>query len=624
MDKNLILNGVHIGEHGFDVDNIIDELYERVVKPGYNFVTLRPLNARDEKGLPRDLDQEYYIKWARYLAENKVYFTFLYTIQVPPPGRICSMDAETIAKMKEIAGEYFLGECIGEPGSSNACKLQGYYQATANRGADPNMPPTAFNMTEAHANYVAKVERFADTAREVGFPNVLSVEATMLNKYNTEAGVNLPMVEVFNSNPDEHLPTGRGAAKAIGAPMWGTYFAGEWYAGMRHSDPLKRKRVELGYKFAYLSGSSLFCLESGDEKINAYGEVHEADSEICADYRRMLDYIKELSETDNRPSGGPKIKLAFVHGKDDAWGGWGASAVWNQFYREEWGHSEAEHSWRLLDELGTRRKWSDIANYGDHDYSSAPGYGLYDIIPIEASVDVLSEYEYLIFLGWNTMTDENMDKLTEYVRRGGKLLMSAAHLNYNPQRKGNLMLPPEEKVKALFGARFTGESIKTNCGTKFKRSSINDEILLPGTYDFLCDPIYSAGYTEYLKVELCGASPSGFYGDSFGSKPTDIYTVIENRVGKGTVTLVTSVNYPGHPALFPLYRMLARETVSASARSCDIKVVGSERLRYAVYEGDKVYLLNTDYDMPITVRLIKGEREEVVTLDSLELKSVCL
>ncbi len=39
-------------------------------------------------------------------------------------------------------------------------------------------------------------------------------------------------------------------------------------------------------------------------------------------------------------------------------------------------------------------------------------------------------------------------------------------------------------------------------------------------------------------------------------------------------------------------------------------------------KGDKVYLLNTDYDMPITVKLIKGDVEKTVTLESLELKSI--
>ena len=64
--------------------------------------------------------------------------------------------------------------------------------------------------------------------------------------------------------------------------------------------------------------------------------------------------------------------------------------------------------------------------------------------------------------------------------------------------------------------------------------------------------------------------------------------------------------------------------ISASARNCDIKVFSSDRLRYSVYDSDKVYLLNTDYDMPITVKIIKGDKEQIITLNSLELKSVVL
>lgn len=47
---------------------------------------------------------------------------------------------------------------------------------------------------------------------------------------------------------------------------------------------------------------------------------------------------------------------------------------------------------------------------------------------------------------------------------------------------------------------------------------------------------------------------------------------------------------------------------------------GSDRVRYSVYEGGKLYLLNTDYDMPITVKVISGGKEQTVTLESLELK----
>ena len=72
----------------------------------------------------------------------------------------------------------------------------------------------------------------------------------------------------------------------------------------------------------------------------------------------------------------------------------------------------------------------------------------------------------------------------------------------------------------------------------------------------------------------------------------------------------------------PLYRALLREMVTASARSCPIQILGSDRLRYAVYEGNVIYLLNTDYDMPITVKILKGGTQQLVTLDSLELKKM--
>ena len=60
--------------------------------------------------------------------------------------------------------------------------------------------------------------------------------------------------------------------------------------------------------------------------------------------------------------------------------------------------------------------------------------------------------------------------------------------------------------------------------------------------------------------------------------------------------------------------------VTASARTCDVQVIGSDRVRYAVYEGGKMYLLNTDYDLPVIVKVIRGGKEEMLTLDALELK----
>lgn len=619
MERDIILNGIHIGEHNFRADNMIEELYNRCVKPGYNFVTIRPFYMGRRKELP----QEYYIEWAKYLAENKIYFIFFYLIQFAPDGKDTHLTAETVEKIREVAGEYFLGDMIGETGSSFACKFPGYFNRKEGTGADPTVIKTDYaDMKAAHEGYISDIERYIGIDRKLNMPKIAAVEATGLNKYNLEAGVDLPILEMMCGNPDILVPALRGAARAYGADMWGTYVAHEWYGGMRHSDIIKRKRLELTYKYAYLAGSNVICLESGDEIVTAYGQRHDTDSEICREYRKAMSDMSEFIKKDARPKGGPKVKFAFVSGLHDAWGGWGGSSAWNQFHREEWGHGEAEHSWRIAENTAQKRNWTDIANFGESDLSASPAYGMFDIVPIEAPVEKLSEYDYLVFLGWNSMTDENLDKLTDYVSRGGNLLMSAAHLNKSAIRGGKFEMPSQEKLEKLFGARFTGETVRTNDGVKFKFDSIEKERLYPGSGDLFCDPIYSAGYAEYAKFELCGGNDIAVVTGAFINDPSDLPGVIENRVGKGTATLVTSINYPGNPCIYPLYNAVVREMMTESARKCNIKVLGSDRLRWSVYEGDKVYLLNTDYDMPITVKVIKGEKEQTVTLDSLELRAI--
>ena len=64
VTRDTVLNGIHIGEHSFVPEKIREEIYDRVIKPGYNFVTIRP-------GRNLDLDPKYFVEWAEYLAENK-------------------------------------------------------------------------------------------------------------------------------------------------------------------------------------------------------------------------------------------------------------------------------------------------------------------------------------------------------------------------------------------------------------------------------------------------------------------------------------------------------------------------------------------------------------------------
>ena len=612
VNTKKVLCGIKVGEHSRSREDILREVKERVLSQGCDIVYLRPQKLEY-------LSAEDYRQIAGFLAEHRICFNFGFKEQMKyqqkDPSVDCQFSAETVKMLLEAGGEYFLGNCCSEPGTATACNFAGYYKVFRTK-----QKTDCVDMKEAHDEFVSHVRKFVLDNRSAGMPMLLVCEATALSKYSLEAGIDVPMLEVMNGDPDVLLPSVRGAARGYNTKSWGALIAHEWYGGRRHTDPLKQKRLELSWKMCYLSGADFMILESGDEAVHSYGEEYGRDSAICANYRKMVADMSAFCQEDLRPAGGPMVKLGFVSGRYDSWGGFCGSSVWNQFLREEWGYGSAEYSWRILDELGSRRKWSDIANHGEQDLSAG---ALYDIIPIESDLETLCGYERLVFLGWNTMTDEDLDKLTQYVRRGGKLLMTAAHLNYNTARSGSLLLPSREKLEALFGCAFTGKSTRNNSGTKFRRDSLDPQILYPGCDSFLSDPLYSAGYTEFLDTQLLTAQPVGYLSDTFWGKQEDgFYTVLENRVGQGIATLVTCSSYPGDPALFPLYRAIVREWVSASARNSDVRVLGSDRLRWAQYPGGKLYLLNTDFDLPITVKCIRDEREECVTLNPLELRTV--
>lgn len=637
MNKDLILNGVQIGEHSFVKEHIIDEIRERCIDYGFNFVSLRP---RGEA-----IEQEYFVEWAKYLAENKIYFVHNYATQHAPQGQKSWLTEETIGKMKEVAGEYYLGELFGETGSKYACWLPGYFvdrnggcmefygyeegdpydMGKYVKSAQRYRIKRYDDMKAAYEGFVSVLSDYTKLSKDMGTPGALCVEANAFAKHNAAAGIDTPILELCPGNVDVMVPIFRGAAKAQAAKRWGTFVAHEWYGGLRHDDPLKMKRLELAYKYAYLAGSQVFVLESGDSGVNSYGmQLHE-DHEVCQNYKRVLRQMHEFIRIDDRPQGGPKAKVGFVSGLYDGWAGkWGRSCVYNQFFREEWGYNDAEYSWKILYELNEKRSWSEPENYGDYDTSASPAYGQFDVVPIEADADYLSKYDYLIFLGWNTMTEENMEKLTEYVRRGGHLVMSAAHLNTQTRRGGEYLPVSDEAVETLFGSRHFGEIVRTVNGVKFRYDSLDERLKYPRYLSGGCDAMFSAGYANYLRFATCSAQTLAYLTDTFYEKTYDFPAVIENKVGKGVATLFTSVDYPGNSAVYYTYRTIVREIISASARNCEIKVIGSDRVRYSVYEGNKVYLLNTDYDMPVKIKILYGEQEKVMELSPLELCGVQL
>ena len=607
-----ILYGFHVGEHGFVEDKIIDELKEYAAR-GINFITVRPPNFRK-------IDERYYLEWARFMAEHRMYFIFLYAIQYPPKGERAHITPETVSKIKEIAGDYFLGDMLGETGSSYACKLPGYY------GTGKQVMPAqdAADMQAAKDAYLDTVRSFAETAKWLDLPHIASVEATMLNNYNMEVGVDMPFTETPCANPELVLSALRGAARAANAPLWGTYVAHEWYAGMRHFDELKKKRFEMIYKYCYLAGSQVFCLESGISEIASYGVKLPADNEIARANSEVVYRLAEKMMADQRPAGGPRARVAFVQGNLDSYsGGWGGGYAWNQF-KDEWAYGDAEHAWKIVKEINKKRDWfePDCYERDGLDVSAGAPEGTYDVIPANASLEAMQRYECLIFVGWNTMTEEIYNKLVSYVTNGGKLLITAAHLNTNPARGGASTYLNGGDMSELLGCKLTGKTTYTGLGHRFVSESAVPGVCYPFPRLKPADPIYSCGNVHYAEAEIVDANVCAMLSDSFLHNEVPMTpTVIEHALGKGHVIFHTTTDYAGNEAVYPLYRFLVRELLRAAGDTP--RVLASSEVRYACYADDVIYLLNTSYDMPATAVIApRSEHPEALLLAPMELRKI--
>ncbi|MPM39209.1 hypothetical protein SDC9_85842 [bioreactor metagenome] len=487
-----------------------------------------------------------------------------------------------------------------------------------------SLPTDLENMSEAKKLYIDHVSELVKLDNDMGINNVLSVEATACGRYNLEAGIKYLFLEMMCGDPEKMTASVRGTSRAYGRDIWGCHIAHEWYGGLRHDDVLKYSRLRLAYKYAYISGANFIYPESGDFGMVSYGYKYPKDHEFCREYRLAWDEFAEFLKNDHRPENGPLVKVAFVQGNLDSYDGWGAATAWNQFGRTEWGYSDAEKSWEILKNVTKKDKWHIVENYGEHDVSNAPAYGQYDLIPSEAPAEAMKRYDVLIFAGWNTMTEEIFDKLSEYVRCGGVLFITAAHLSVSDKRNGGFTPISEEKISGLLGFEFTSHTFRRNSGYKFFKESFIPEMRYPASGDTFSDPILPSGYAEFAGTKVNSGVVRAVACDSFWERMTSPAVLIENRFGKGTALTLTSVSYPGAQGVFPLYSRIVKELCNSTHRRADIKVIGGDDLTFAVYpDGNKraVYIINTSFETGCEAKIIwSGENQTKIFLQPLEMK----
>ena len=617
LELNPTYIGLNYGDHGINPDSIISDL-RRLLSGTANLFVVRcaPQNP---------LMPEAYRSIAQFARDEGMAFAILYAYQHPPKDRRSHLDKEVVRDIKEIAGDLFLGEIFAEIGSQSCSQDVGYYVEMENEKLIK--PEQDFSdMSAARKRYVRLVREMIDYDHSIGIDNTIMVEPTAISAYDLEGGIDVPILEVLPGDTEKLIPFTRGAAISYGKKHFGGFVAHEWYGGYRHDDELKRKRLDIVYKYLYMQGASYVVLESGNTEIASFGYTEEYDSETCRFYRDTAKRFYDFYTENPRPSCGPYTKVAFVFGEDDGYADFLGGSAWCQFGREEWGRGDAENSWKILSEVYRPFGWQEQEGFAfdGADLSGAPAYGSYDVIAAAAPLGVLREYDSLIFVGHNTMSSELYRKLCDYVEGGGILLMAASHLSTDSSRTGKREYINGGDFSELFGVKIAGYERK-NQGAKFKRDSIVKNLKYPGTLDFECDANYPGGYADYARLDLCGAESAAVLCDSFFAPTEDATPLLtEYKKGAGAALLFSFLEYPGAAQVYPIYRIVVKALLCASHADAEIKVYGSDRVRFSVLFEDggerKLYLLNTAFDVPSSVIVATRDRKETVTLDPCELK----
>ncbi len=330
--------------------------------------------------------------------------------------------------------------------------------------------------------------------------------------------------------------------------------------------------------------------------------------------RLVLREAHQFASIHSRPAAGPRSPLGILHGHLDGAAGLWNRVTWGQYGDDKWLAGPAEAGWELYDELFRRQRYSHPHVAGDADRSGNPPLGQCDIVPIEADLEALKQYNCLVCLGWNTMTAELYDKLKAYVRGGGHLVMYLPQLSTHVDRAAEVKLFRCGDFSDLFGAKVRGRCTPDVMGLKFVGPSSLDDYPYPD-WGATVDPLFM-GRMQPAKLELCGAKTLfGVAGMIFDGNSGDAQPiVVENRVGKGVATLVGLYQYPADEGVIRLTRDLLRTIIAGEQGN--VRLTASDQVRYAVYDaaGPKhsvIYMLNTDPDVPADVSLQLGRRRSV-------------
>ena len=472
-----------------------------------------------------------------------------------------------------------------------------YWQQPGVADAKVKIPPVK-TFAEAEAYVSSELKRGIALAERKGVPRpYANIEASFgFAAHLFKAGFDEVDLEVIYGPDQERCYAGvKTAAEVFGRGRFGVDMAMAWYGGVQH-DALWNSRWRVSLKHAFMRGANPIYLEHGLLYFEDQGLSCGVDHPYTRAMRAGLAEIARYARENPRPEGLPCAAVAAIQGRNDGFIGGFQTHLYGQRTNDVFRLTCADDGWQIFDGLYRRRVWHDRDAWGDSDYSGNPPLGTADILPYDAPDAAWAKYKMLFFLGRNTMDDALYERLLRYVKGGGTLVLAASHFDVADCPCAPFVPYNGGDWSQLVGVRVKGgRHWRLPHGIKFSANPAPGWRFDPVVPDW--DPLYPDGGFDVLDVECERAKVFVVASDRFSEKSFDRLPPVAffNRIGKGMVVMLASIDPPGARGVRRLYTHILDQALNATV--VWPKVECSDRVRYAVYPDGTIYILNTEANL---------------------------
>lgn len=431
---------------------------------------------------PLDRVEAQFVRSLDLAAERgaKIWLTTHYDHPLPPKGyssyfwqgrsQLVYSD-DFVKKLKPRTREALQGFIIGETGGAQLGKLAYFKEAS--------------DMRDAEERFIAGVKPVLAELRRKGMRKVAVFEHSFNHHLNYMAGADVSQLELLCGLEEPlgiSIGAARGMARAYGRPFVSAISI--WYGPFRigqYSDSPETLWDTL--HTSYLVGADEIHLQAEPMGTALVcGNAPRGKRPVVADHEEVLADFSRWTRTAER-RGTPHVSIAMVKGRFDAWPGHDSEAglhgLGRTFHLEqnaegrwvhthdrwcpEWKMGPAEFGWRVRHVFHTPTVPFD-AKAPACRVSPTP-YGLVECVPVLAAAEFLKTFRLLILSGWNTMDSTVANRMLEYVRSGGTLLIGlpqlSSHVRREDARDGNYTFDVKEAM-TLAGLNISGRGDKVS------------------------------------------------------------------------------------------------------------------------------------------------------------------